>query len=50
MFVHVEYNPELFNPQQFDYGFPKDNSPAHELCGEHIPIVYSTLAIPYIIF
>ena len=46
---HVEYNPELFNPQQFDYGFPEDNSPAHELCGEHIPVVSSTSVIPSVI-
>ena len=49
MFVHVEYNPELFDPQQFDYGPPEDNSLEHELCGEHIPRVSSTLVIPSVI-
>ena len=46
---HVEYNPELFNPQQFDYGSFGDNSPKQEPCGEHIPEVSSTSAIPSII-
>ena len=27
---HVEYDPELFNPQQFDYGSPDDNSRTQE--------------------
>ena len=34
---HVEYDPELFNPQQFDCGSPNDNSPTQEPCDEHIP-------------
>ena len=25
-YVHVEHDPELFNPQQFDYGSPNDHS------------------------
>ena len=45
----MEYNPELFNPQQFDYGSPEDNSPTQEPCGEHIPEVSSTSAIPSVI-
>ena len=46
---HVEYDPELFNPQQFDYGSPDDNSPTQEPCDEHISEVSSALAIPSII-
>ena len=45
----VEYNPELFNPQQFDYGSPDDNSSTQEPCGEHIPEVSATSAIPSLI-
>ena len=45
----MEYNLELFNPQQFDYGSPNDNSPTQEPCGEHIPEVSATSAIPLVI-
>ena len=43
---HVEYNPGPFNPRQFDYGSPDDNSPTQEPCGEHIPEVSTTSVIP----
>ena len=46
-YVHMEYNLELFNPQQFDYGYLDDNSHTQEPCGEHIPKVSATSTIPF---
>ena len=46
---HVEYDPELFNPQQFDYGSSDDHSPTQEPCDEHILEVSATSAIPSVI-
>ena len=47
--AHVEYDHELFYPQQFDYGSSDDHSPTQEPCDEHIPEVLATSAIPSII-
>ena len=46
---HVDNDPKLFNPQQFDYGSPNDHSPAQEPYDEHIPEVSATSAIPSVI-
>ena len=46
---HVEYDPELFNPQQFDYGSSDDHSPTQEPHDEHIPEVLTTSSIPSVI-
>ena len=46
---HVEYDPELFNPQQFYYGSFDDHSLIQEPCDENIPKVSSTSAIPSVI-
>ena len=46
---HVEYDPELFNPQQFDYGSSDDHSPIQEPYDEHIPEVLTTSSIPSVI-
>ena len=48
-FGHVEYDPELFNPQHSNYGFFDDNSPTQESYDEHIPKVSATSAISSII-
>ena len=46
---HVEYDPELFNLEQFDYGSLDDHSPTQEPYDEHIPEVLTTSAIPSVI-
>ena len=46
---HVEYDPELFNPQHFDYGSFDDHSPTQEPYDEHIPELLTTSAISSVI-
>ena len=48
-YFHVKYDPELFNPQQFDYGSSDDHSPTQEPHDEHIPEVLTTSSIPSVI-